>query len=304
MNNIYFKTPNVKKHLDLKNATISRMYDSNFITIQEIEVELGFFCTKIICTSNHLVTWKHEKQQRNSHLIFCFWIETDKNDSISTHFLNIINSKNDFSFQLTKESLHSGYIISISLDWINKRIDSNIVKNYLMNLSQSGEIKSLEFGQADVKNLIIHDTNRKWQLYADSWLLMGLFFEKIVAEIKQEKLFMSVFDSKSAITVLKTYINTNISKPDFSFKQLAHIVKCTNKSFEEIVGMGMDEYVKEMKLTRAIELLKEEKYTINEIAEKVGFSGRKLGQFSGIFKNRFGVAPSEYKKLNKKYLIN
>lgn len=62
------------------------------------------------------------------------------------------------------------------------------------------------------------------------------------------------------------------------------------KTFKALKGKRPIEYLIEFRLQRAIEMLKEDRWTITQISESVGFNS--VHYFSRCFRNTFGVAPS------------
>ena len=57
------------------------------------------------------------------------------------------------------------------------------------------------------------------------------------------------------------------------------------------------DYIRLIRLKRAAQLLKEQKYSITEVAEMTGFSDAKY--FREVFKKHFNVSPSQYGKEGK-----
>ena len=62
--------------------------------------------------------------------------------------------------------------------------------------------------------------------------------------------------------------------------------------FRQVCGRSPMDYVIEVRLDRAAELLREGRLTVSEVAERTGFSS--VHYFSRIFRRRRGVAPSDY----------
>lgn len=60
-----------------------------------------------------------------------------------------------------------------------------------------------------------------------------------------------------------------------------------------IVGQTPNEFFTTYKLNRSLELLKSGKYKISAIAEMMGFNS--ASHFSGLFKKKFGILPSQYR---------
>lgn len=64
--------------------------------------------------------------------------------------------------------------------------------------------------------------------------------------------------------------------------------------FQILHNQTVNEYIKEIKLIKACEYLKNDKYTVSEIVYKIGFNSRSY--FSRIFTERFGMLPTKYRK--------
>lgn len=74
------------------------------------------------------------------------------------------------------------------------------------------------------------------------------------------------------------------------------------RKFKAVLGISPIEYIKDMRLQKAMQLLLTDKYRISEIAYEVGFSDYKY--FTNCFTKKFGLSPSkylnQYKTTNKK----
>ena len=66
------------------------------------------------------------------------------------------------------------------------------------------------------------------------------------------------------------------------------------QKISDIVGMSIKEFIMDVRLKRAAQLLKESDLTISEIANLTGFNNPKY--FSICFKKQFELTPSEFKK--------
>lgn len=66
--------------------------------------------------------------------------------------------------------------------------------------------------------------------------------------------------------------------------------------FKEEVGMGLNDYLNEYRIKRAMELFDKENLLIYEVAEKTGFTSSQY--FSKVFKKYSGLTPNEYKNGN------
>lgn len=75
-----------------------------------------------------------------------------------------------------------------------------------------------------------------------------------------------------------------------------HQISATNlkKYFKEIYGQSIYAYLKEKRIQKAAELLRETNYEIGRVAGMVGYDS--ASKFSNSFKSIMGINPSEYKK--------
>ncbi|EES71231.1 response regulator receiver domain protein [Paenibacillus sp. oral taxon 786 str. D14] len=66
-----------------------------------------------------------------------------------------------------------------------------------------------------------------------------------------------------------------------------------SRLFKEEVGQGLFDYINELRINKAKELLKDYRYKIYEVAEKVGFSNQ--AHFAIVFNKYTGVSPKQYR---------
>src|SRR3989339_91606 len=95
---------------------------------------------------------------------------------------------------------------------------------------------------------------------------------------------------------LMAIVDENLEEPNFSVpilsKELGMSKAVLYKKFSALVKIPIGEFIKSMRLKRAVNLLTHDKMNISEIAWKVGFNDRKY--FSKEFKRFYGKSPSEY----------
>lgn len=98
------------------------------------------------------------------------------------------------------------------------------------------------------------------------------------------------------ITSIKQYVEKNYSQ-SLSLEQLSshffiskeHISRCFKKKY----GIGLFDFVNECRMSEVKKLLKATSYSVDEIAEKTGYS---CGNYlSKAFKKQFGITPGEYR---------
>jgi AraC-like DNA-binding protein len=73
------------------------------------------------------------------------------------------------------------------------------------------------------------------------------------------------------------------------------------KLFAHTYGKPISIYLKEKRVEKAKQLLCETKWKIADIAAEVGYENQ--GKFGSVFRQATGVAPMEYRRLNRKETI-
>ena len=115
------------------------------------------------------------------------------------------------------------------------------------------------------------------------------------SEGKIEKIDLKSADEALMERVLKM-INENIANPDLSVEMLSVGVGLSrvhlHRKLKELTGQSTRDFIRNIRLKQAGELLRAKKLTISEVAYAVGFSS--LSHFSNSFREFFGVTPKEY----------
>ncbi len=93
------------------------------------------------------------------------------------------------------------------------------------------------------------------------------------------------------------YIETNY-KENISLKSLAEQFQVSSnyisRLFKQEVDRGLFDYINQIRIEKAKELLKDYRYKIYEVAERVGFNSQV--HFAIVFHKYVGMAPKEYRK--------
>lgn len=100
--------------------------------------------------------------------------------------------------------------------------------------------------------------------------------------------------------VLK-FVVENISDPDMKIDDIAQAMGMSRSvlygKIKNAVGLTPIDFVRHIRIMKAIEMLRETDETLTSIAFAVGFSDPKY--FSKVFKKEMGIIPSEYREKNK-----
>ena len=94
------------------------------------------------------------------------------------------------------------------------------------------------------------------------------------------------------------YIERNIDNNDYDVESFVSDMAIGRtllyQKLNDITGMSIKEFIKDIRLKRAAQLLRESDLTISEISIMTGFANPKY--FSICFKRHFELTPSEFKK--------
>jgi two-component system response regulator YesN len=102
----------------------------------------------------------------------------------------------------------------------------------------------------------------------------------------------------SVIERAKTYILQNYSNEHLGLNEIARAMRLSPpylaRLFKKVVGMSVGRYIREVRVSRAKELLETTNLSIIEVALEVGYSDH--SHFTKIFRKETGLSPSEYRK--------
>lgn len=102
-----------------------------------------------------------------------------------------------------------------------------------------------------------------------------------------------------AVDIICRYINSHIEE-EISRNTLAGLVYMSpdhmTRVFKKTMGMTISDYILDKKMENAANLLVNTNFSISYIASNIGYSN--ISHFSGAFKKKYDMTPSEYRKEN------
>jgi len=163
-----------------------------------------------------------------------------------------------------------------------------LVSVLLANMERSRNTEALA-GDVDLHRLTRLDLHKTWD-EASSYLL------EITEAIFRMKYKGMVQEEKELITEIYAYIDRHI-RDDLSLTAIAGAVgynpSYLSRLFKHQAGQGISEYISEVRLRRARELLEQNILRIHEIARDVGFLSENY--FYRFFKKAMNMTPQEYR---------
>jgi two-component system response regulator YesN len=101
-----------------------------------------------------------------------------------------------------------------------------------------------------------------------------------------------------AVLLSQKHIETYYYKEDFSLQDLAEIIKISptylSRLLKNEIGVSFIEYLTQVRVEKAIQMMSDPTIKLYEVAEKVGYSNQHY--FSTTFKKVVGLSPAEYRK--------
>jgi signal transduction histidine kinase/ligand-binding sensor domain-containing protein/DNA-binding response OmpR family regulator len=121
------------------------------------------------------------------------------------------------------------------------------------------------------------------------------------SEGKIEKIQLQSANEQLMERIMKT-INAHISNPDLTVEMLSKEVGMSrvhlHRKLKELTNQSSRDFIRNIRLSQAADLLKSKKLSVSDVAYAVGFST--LSHFSSSFKEFYGMSPKEYMgNLNK-----
>jgi AraC-like DNA-binding protein len=168
---------------------------------------------------------------------------------------------------------------------------SHVIISQCYNMLLGSMTKSLiQQGHAQIfhSNLLYSLQERKTSTEVHDWFIQQVF-------PYYEKAFEKTTNTNSLVLLVCRYINEHISD-DISLVQCADLAGISpshlSKQFKKEMGMQFLDYVLERKLKEAQNLLVNTRLSVQEIAEKIGYSERSLIR---IFQKYIHMTPSQFR---------
>jgi AraC-like DNA-binding protein len=128
-----------------------------------------------------------------------------------------------------------------------------------------------------------------------TWLV-----DKVIAPFIAELESRSDVQLKKTVEAAMIYLQINYMK-DISLDSCADYTGTNSvalsKAFKQVTGKNFIDYLTELRMEKAKELLRDTDIKINDVAEK---SGYQASYFNRIFKKQEGVTPSRFRELSRK----
>lgn len=190
--------------------------------------------------------------------------------------------------------------IGFSKKWLHQTVfdeKDSVIKNIFVADSPIYISENLSY---KFKHLLMEmdlDGTSKLHLFSNTFQLLNSFFETLENRNFENQLSSPIHhtDMEQLIKV-RTEMDSNPLKK-ISLEELSQSTAMSlskfKRLFKQVFGLTPYNYHLKNKLTIAMEMIQNKKYSISEVGIIIGYSN--LSQFAKAFKNEFGVLPSEIK---------
>ena len=124
--------------------------------------------------------------------------------------------------------------------------------------------------------------------------------QKIVPQIKDVQI---TSPDEKVVKDATDYVEANLSNAYITVDTMANHLGISRihlgKKMLSLTGQTPSEFIRQIRLRHAEQLLRQSQMTVAEVAYQVGFDNPR--NFSKYFSDMFGVMPSEYKESKTKY---
>jgi len=134
--------------------------------------------------------------------------------------------------------------------------------------------------------------------------LLDLYAQELVYHLIQVKMIQQVINLEHDNPIHKSikYVQNHIMEP-ISISQLAYGLNMSeanfSNSFKKIMGITPKEYITNLKLIKARDMLKNQNVT--EVAYDLGYDN--ISHFIALFKSKYGITPKQYKSIGNAPVI-
>lgn len=151
-------------------------------------------------------------------------------------------------------------------------------------------------------------TAKIWNIIKQRKRIQALYYSQLIQNEKEEndnkeereKLELLPKTDKELLDKIVNFISEHLDEPDLTVDRLVMEAGISRsalfKKIKTLIGISPMELIKNIRLKKAAELIKEGSDNFTQIAYKTGFNDSQY--FSKCFKQIYGVTPTEYKQKN------
>ena len=287
----------------MKNNGISSSYNT--------EIESGFYVLRLKNDTERIIRKKHPVNQDVIQFHFCLKGQTnfsfnDGNYSFQVreeHSMLLYNPQKPLPIdvELSPDTWMVSVLISISkfhslfssdADHISFLSFENRTKKYYDNQLFTSSIAVV---LSQILQLKIHDSIRSLYIKGKVYELLSLYFNKNEDPSTEKCPFLIDEENVQKIRAAKDIILKRMTDPpslDELAREIGLSLKKLKDGFKQIYGDTVYAYLLDHKMDEARKMLESQKYNVNEVGLKLGYSTS--SHFINAFKKKYGTTPKKY----------
>ena len=181
------------------------------------------------------------------------------------------------------------------IDLIGEQVFDRMYTTHICRFTKESQIKI----QTQIQEMLEeYEKNSPFSQLLLKGMLAKLFvtiYEERLPDSDEDAILPAAYDERIYNAIM--YIEEHLSE-ELSLSDLAEHVSLSapyfSKLFKDVMGSSFSDYLTNARLQQAQILLGKTDLSIEKIAERVGFANGNY--FCNVFKKRYGVAPSEFRR--------
>lgn len=153
--------------------------------------------------------------------------------------------------------------------------------------------KKYDIETKNIQNAIWNCQQNIWKLNSQRTVKEELI---LLGQLIMERVRQARFSNKAIIDSVRNYVDLHYAS-EISLTTLSTLFHINSahlsETFKHHVGQNFSDYLVNLRMERAVELLKDNQLKIIDVANLVGFSSS--GYFSTVFKKHYGQTPVEFR---------
>lgn len=145
---------------------------------------------------------------------------------------------------------------------------------------------------------LLQQIQQEFQKQDDHWLLsVRLLTQQLLVQLCRLRSEYTPDDTEDETLInaiaahIRVHYAGDLSLPVLS-KQFGLSESCLSRKFKQITGMGLSEYITNVRIHNAARLLTEQSLTVSEVAFRCGYNDSNY--FAAVFKRHKGTTPLKY----------
>lgn len=236
----------------------------------------------------------------SQHVIYFSKMLTEKSSANTANIVSIVSNISNCILSHdteTLEKIFANLLLEARAHHITRDFSrSFLAPNIFMQIQKA--LLELKLHLEDIFENPMQDYRKV--LNAISTVEMILSLKDYITQVMEFIILSRASNQEILVEQCKQYINENFDNCEFSLEDVAEHISLSKNYlstlFKKVEGITFSSYLRNIRITKAIQLLRTKQYCVYEVAQMVGYPN--VTWFSTNFKKHTGMSPSQF--LNQK----